>query len=229
MSTKQPDTVLTLKDSNNIRTAPHHYLAILLSQKITLMTIYIYIYIYIYAMNSIFILMVYHVIPLTNKICWQIITNLSSPLKCSIMNIVYHPWEKCSMIIIYLDWCHMKIKILVNDISDNGLLADGTNKPLPEPMLTCDYWHTSTPVQYLKICWQTLSFETSLRIFIHLSEVREQCIKRLMSWCFVSPGRRRPRHWPYAIYVSPSLPVPKGWLVTRQSYLPFVCMGVGFI
>ena len=33
-------------------------------------------------------------------------------------------------------------KILVNNGSDNGLLPDG-NKPLPEPMLTRNYWHPS--------------------------------------------------------------------------------------
>ena len=36
----------------------------------------------------------------------------------------------------------MTTKILINNGSDNGLLPDGT-KPLPEPMLTRDFWHPS--------------------------------------------------------------------------------------
>ena len=32
--------------------------------------------------------------------------------------------------------------LLVNNVSNNGLVPDGT-KPLPEPMLTGDYWHPS--------------------------------------------------------------------------------------
>ena len=66
-------------------------------------------------------------------------------------------------------------KIWVNTDSGNSLSPDGT-KPLPEPMLTWDYWLSTVYQKMCKICWQKLSieiFKWSIeiifsKIFMHL-------------------------------------------------------------
>ena len=68
-------------------------------------------------------------------------------------------------------WYHMATQSLVKIGSDNGLVPDGTN-PLPEPMLTWNYWHPprailqrNMPDKLTKVIIQNYLF---LRFFMYL-------------------------------------------------------------